>query len=592
MHLKDYLKNKILVADGAMGTYYSIKTDKNTTVSELANINNRKIIETIHNEYIDAGAKLIRTNTFSANTVSLKCSRIELRKIITEGYDIAAHCAKDKEVFVGASIGPIPEKLDSDEDSILDEYYFIIDTLLDQGADIFIFETFSNTHYIKKLSKYILSKNEQAEIIAQFKVNSFGYSKDGISARRLIEEARKINGLVAYGFNCGIGVRHLYKVIRLLDIEDENIVAIPNAGYPDKIYERTVYRDNAKYFGEAIIDIKKLGVKIIGGCCGTTPSHIKEIVKSLDGDYEPSSISHRNAVKKARNVNVVPNRFYKKLQDNEFVVAVELDPPHNGSAMKIMECAHRLKAEGVDVITIADSPLSRPRADSIIIANKIAKEVGIDVMPHICCRDKNVIALKSVIMGAHIEKIRNLLLVTGDPIPSEERIETSSVFNVNSIKLMELVKELNVDYDNDDAMIYGGALNPNLTHVDKIIKRIKRKQEAGAKYLLTQPVYNEKAINNLKMIKENTDIKILGGIMPIVSYRNAQFLNNEIAGIEIPDDVCNMFSKDMTREEAENVGVRVAVDMALNIKEIVDGIYLMTPFNRVEMVSKIIKCIR
>ena len=592
MLLKDYLKNKILITDGAMGTYYSIKTNKNTTVSELANIKDQEIIKTIHNEYIEAGAKLIRTNTFSANTVSLGCTRNELRKIITEGYKIATNCAMNKDIYVGASIGPIPEKLNLDRETILDEYYFIIDVLLDLGADIFVFETFSNTKYIKILTKYILSRNEQAEIIAEFKVNSFGYSKEGISARRLIEEARQIEGLVAYGFNCGIGVRHLYKVIRLLDIQDDNIVAIPNAGYPDKIYERTVYRDNAIYFGETIIDVKKQGAKIIGGCCGTTPNHIKEIVKSLDGDYTPSTVLHKNTTKKKRNINVVHNKFYEKLQNNKFVIAVELDPPHNGNAQKIMECSHRLKAEGVDIITIADSPLSRPRVDSIIMANKISKEVGIDVMPHICCRDKNVIALKSVIMGAHIEDIRNFLLVTGDPIPSEERIDTSSVFNVNSIKLMELVKELNVDYDKDDRIIYGGALNPNLTYVDKIIKRIKKKQEAGAKYLLTQPVYNEKAINNLKIIKENTDIKILGGIMPIVSYRNAQFLNNEIAGIEIPEDICNMFSKDMTREEAENVGVKIAVDMAMNIKEIVDGIYLMTPFNRVEMVSKIINSIR
>uniref|UniRef100_UPI00272B5C84 homocysteine S-methyltransferase family protein n=1 Tax=Vallitalea guaymasensis TaxID=1185412 RepID=UPI00272B5C84 len=187
MQLRDYLKNSILVTDGAMGTYYSKKTLKDTTVSELANINDKKIIETIHKEYIEAGAKLIRTNTFSANTVSLKCSRIELRKIITEGYNIAVDSAKEKDVFVGASIGPIPEKLDSEKDDILDEYFYIINTLLDLGTDIFVFETFASTNYIKILAEYILSKNDKAEIIAQFKVNAFGYSKEGISARRLIE---------------------------------------------------------------------------------------------------------------------------------------------------------------------------------------------------------------------------------------------------------------------------------------------------------------------------------------------------------------------------------------------------------------------
>ncbi|MCT4543097.1 MAG: bifunctional homocysteine S-methyltransferase/methylenetetrahydrofolate reductase [Vallitalea sp.] len=592
MSLKDYLKEKVLVADGAIGTYYSIKTSQNTTISELANINNKYVVEEIHNEYIEAGAKLIRTNTFSANTISLDCNRVKLKEIISEGCKIASNCVQNKDVFIGASIGPIPERIYLEEEDILDEYYYIIDTFLESGVKIFVFETFSSNKYIKKLCEYILSQHINIEIIVQYRVNSFGYSKEGISARRLIEEAREINGLIAYGFNCGIGAGHLYKIIRLLDLVDENIVAIPNAGYPDIIYDRTFYIDNAKYFAEIMYQIKELGVKVLGGCCGTTPKHIQEINNLMDKDYTPALIRQNSKILNKRKKVTVPNNFYNKLKNNEFVIAVELDPPFNGNISKIMEGANRLKAEDVDIITIADSPLSRPRVDSIIMANKIAKEVGIDVMPHICCRDKNVIALKSIILGAHIENIRNVLLVTGDPIPSGERIETKSVFNINSIKLMELVKELNYEFDEEDAMIYGGALNPNLQNVSKLINRINKKEKAGAKYLLTQPIYNDKALENLKIIKENTNIKILGGIMPIVSYRNAQFLKNEIAGIEVPDNICNRFKKDMNRKEAEEVGISIAIDYAEKIKKCVDGIYFMTPFNRVEMISKIIEGIK
>ncbi|MCT4597113.1 MAG: bifunctional homocysteine S-methyltransferase/methylenetetrahydrofolate reductase [Vallitalea sp.] len=592
MRLQDYLKDKILVVDGAMGTYYSKKTSYKTTISEKANLYNKDIISNIHNEYIEAGAMLIRTNTFSANTISLDCDRDMLKSVIRNGYDIASNCVKDSDVIVGASIGPIPEKYNVEYSEIIDEYYFIIDTLMECGADTFVLETFSSTKYIKILCEYIKSKNEDAEILAQFRINSYGYTRQGISAGRLIEEARDIDGLVAYGFNCGIGVGHLYKILSSLDMKDDNIIAIPNAGYPDKIYERTVYRDNAKYFAETMIDIKELGIKVIGGCCGTTPKHIKEIVKGLNSIYTCTLTHQTSNVKKNKKGTVVSNKFYNKLKNDEFVIAVELDPPFNGNSNKIMECANILKAEGVDIITIADSPLSRPRADSIIMSNKIQKEVGIEVMPHICCRDKNSIALKSIILGAHIENIRNILLVTGDPIPSGDRSEITSVFNMNSIKLMELVKQLNIELDDEDSIIYGGALNPNLTNVDKLIERINRKQNAGASYLLTQPIFDNKALENLKIIKENTSIKILGGIMPLVSYKNAQFLKNEIAGIHVPDEVCDMFKKDMDRLEAEQVGINIAIEMALKVKDTVDGIYLMTPFNRAQMICNIIKKIK
>lgn len=316
MHLRDYLKkNNILIVDGAMGTYYAMKTAQDTTLAEKkANLHNPHIIQEIHEEYIAAGAKLIRTNTYSANTANLNCDEKMVMDVIRKGYKIAKRCTKGQQVFfIGASIGPIPEKKEREMEEIVDEYKKIVDTFLELGNQIFVFETFSSIKYIKVLADYIMLKNEEAEILAQFSVNAFGYSKEGISARRLIDNARQVPGLVAYGFNCGIGVGHLYKVIKTLALEDENIIAIPNAGYPDKIFERTVYRNNAKYFAESMMDIRQLGMKVLGGCCGTTPKHIETFVNCLDGDYNPVSVKRQMHKTKTKHVaKKKNNQFFEK----------------------------------------------------------------------------------------------------------------------------------------------------------------------------------------------------------------------------------------------------------------------------------------
>ncbi len=589
MTLKDYLAENIIIMDGATGTYYAQLMDSKSTISEKGNMSHPSIIETIHNQYIQAGAKLIRTNTFAANTVSLRSSIHHVKEVIKRAYSIAWGCTINKKIWVAANMGPIPEERDSEEEQRFEEYFSLIDTFLESGVKLFNFESFSDLHYLKQIIPYIKNKDQTVDIITSFSLNSYGYTKKGISVNRLLNTLKQMKDLTAFGFNCGVGIGHLYNIIKKIDIEDCSILVSPNAGYPDTIYERTVYQSNASYFADMMMQIKDLGVSIMGGCCGTTPKHIENICHRLQGDYR---VVHR--VKKENHISekakpAIPNQFMEKLKQNHFVLAVELDPPHSSNADKLMEGAHRLKAEGIDVITIADSPLGRARADAMLMAAKINKEVGIEVMPHICCRDKNIISIKSTIFGAYIEGIRNILLVTGDPIPSEERLEVKSVFNMNSIGLMSLMKELNCDFNEDDKISYGGALNPNLKHGDKIIKRVKAKKEAGAKFLLTQPIFDKSAIQIIQEIKNQVDIKILGGIMPLVSYKNAAFIKNEIAGMDIPDTIMNRFDKTMTREEAEKEGIAIAVDIGCQLKPYVDGLYMMTPFNRVHMILKILK---
>lgn len=585
----EYLKNNILITDGAMGTYYSDLTKDSTSFCELANINDPDIIKRIHLDYIEAGAKLIRTNTFSANSITLDVSRGFVKDIIEQGYVIAKEATDGKDVFVGASIGPIYEaNFDYDYNNVINEYKFVVDTFLACGADIFIFETFSSLDYLVELSKYIKEKNEAAFILTQFATTPDGFTRKGISISRIIDSMKKIPTIDSYGFNCGSGPTHLYKSLSQVNFSGDIISVLPNSGYSEVVNERTLYVNNPAYFAEKMLDIKNLGVKILGGCCGTTPNHIRELVEKLE--LYPAK-DNKNILSNLKE-NVLPpkqsNKFLDKLKNDEFVIAVELDPPFDTSIDKIIHGAKVCKENNIDLITIADSPMSKVRVDSIMIASKIKRDVGIDTMPHICCRDKNQNAIRSGLLAAHIEGIRNVLAVTGDPIAEENKLIAKSVFNLNSFKLINLISEMNKDVFSNDNINIGGALNLNVLNKDMEVSRMFRKVENGATFFLTQPIYDDAVIEYLSALKRDKNIKILGGIMPLVSYKNAQFLNNEVPGIVIPENYISKFNIEMSREEAEEIGIDIAVEISKKLKNYVDGFYFITPFNRIEMIIKIL----
>jgi homocysteine S-methyltransferase len=587
--IKDYLKNNILITDGAMGTYYAEITKDNTSLCEFANINNPEIIKKIHQDYIDAGAKLIRTNTFSANSISLDIPREKVKKVIENGYTIAKNATKHSSIFIGASIGPIPRtEPDYAKDSILDEYKFIVDTFLDLGAEIFVFETFSSLEYLKEISQYIKEKNTSAFILTQFAIRLNGFSRKGISINNIVREIKKLEYIDAYGFNCGSGPSHLYKLLKDLNIFKDTVSVLPNAGYPELINERTVYVNNPDYFAEIMSYVKNLGTKIIGGCCGTTPAHIKKLTDTLKENTVEHALSFKSDSFTPIETVKESNVFLNKLKNKEFVIAVELDPPYDTSIEKIMHGAKVCKDNNIDLVTIADSPRAISRVDSLIISSKIKREIGIDTMPHICCRDKNMNALRSGLLATHIENIRNVLAVTGDPVADADKQSTKSVFNLNSIKLIDLISEMNKSIFEKDNITVSGALNLNVVNKDAEVSRMLKKIDKGATFFLTQPIYDAEVIEYLAKLKKEHDVKILGGIMPIVTYKNAHFLNNEVPGISIPQIYVDRFHKDMTREEAENVGINLAVELANKIKPYVDGFYFITPFNRIEMVMKIL----
>ncbi|SHH81309.1 bifunctional homocysteine S-methyltransferase/methylenetetrahydrofolate reductase [Clostridium grantii] len=487
--IKEYLKKNILVTDGAMGTYYAETTKDYLTLCELANITNPAIIEKIHQDYLKAGAKLIRSNTFSANSISLEVSREKVKEVIEQGYKIAKSATKNSTAFIGASIGPIPKnEVDISDLHILDEYKFIVDTFLNLGTEIFVFETFSSLEYLKEISKYIKEKNPNVFILTQFAIRLNGLSRKGISIKSFVEEVKSITYIDAYGFNCGSGPAHLYKHLKKLDIFSDIVSVLPNAGYPELVNERTVYVNNPEYFSEVMFDVKKLGAKIIGGCCGTTPSHIKKLTESLNKNIVADLDSFEDDLIKTSSITKKNNAFLKKLENKEFVIAVELDPPYDTSIEKIMLGAKVCKKNNVDLVTIADSPRAISRVDSIMISSKIKREIGIDTMPHICCRDKNINGLRSGLLATHIENIRNVLAVTGDPVADVDKHSTKSVFNLNSIKLMNLISDMNKSVFEEDNITVSGALNLNVVNKDAEVSRMLKKNRNGG-YFLSYTAY-------------------------------------------------------------------------------------------------------
>lgn len=593
MKIREYLKKHKILADGAMGTYYAML--HNGEVSEFANRENPREVEKIHLAYLKAGANLLVTNTFAANEQNTGYTKQEVKECILQGIKIAKHAIEQsgrKDVFLAGDVGPFQELGECSEEEILKQYKRTIDLYLQEELPVILFETFSSLYYVKPLVEYIREKNTEVFVIVSICVNKNGYTLAGLSGRRLLEELVDMDTVDACGLNCGIGSGHMLQIVEeWQDLFTQKYTMImPNAGYPEQLRNRMVFLDNGSYFADNMNQMAEYNIAILGGCCGTTPDYIFRLAKQLD--FAPVEIHARKSEEENENkIPAVPkkkNAFLEKLNRGEKVVAVELDPPYDANYEKVMECTMHLQGCNVDMITIADSPMGRSRIDSILMSAKIAQETGMPVMPHVACRDKNMIAMRSGILGAYIHKIRNLLLVTGDPVPNVSRNVTTSVFDYHSIRLMQFVKEMNEEHFAEDPIVYGGALNYGRGKIENIAKRMQQKIDAGCSYFLTQPIYAKEDMDRIRALKELVDTKILCGIMPLVSYRNANFIKNEMTGINVPDEIIARYDPDMSKEEAEIVGAQIASEIIEQISDIADGYYFMLPFNRVSLMDKIV----
>lgn len=591
MNIREYLKKSKLIADGSFGTYYSQKY-KTVDIPEYANITASQRISEIHTEYINSGAKLIRTNTFASNTYSLDCSIEQVKENIKAAYKIAKEAVEQsgKEVFIAGNIGPVPAVFQPDFEAVEEEYYQIAKTFIDEGADILCFETFTQSEHIMPAIKRIKEECNPF-IIVQFCVNQYGYSEAGESAERLVSETAFSKCVDAVGLNCGVGPAHMQQILSRINLNNNCFVtAMPNAGYPLLVRNRVKYADNPIYFASKVNDMALLGADIIGGCCGTTPDYIREVAKTVD--LTPTVKSDETSANNENEKPVIKKSFFRNadgtIKDKK-LIAVELAPPFGANDKKLLEAAHMLKGLGVDVLTFPDSPSGRTRIDSVLMAQKVKNVTGFEVMPHICCRDKNAIAMRSTFLGASINGINNFLIITGDPIPVMARQVVKSVFNFDSVGLMRIADEMNSEALKDSPLTYGGAINQSRRRIESEIKRVQKKMEAGAEFFLTQPVFTAEDAERLHRVKEETGARILCGIMPLVSRKNALFMKNEISGVNVTDEVIERYPENADREDGENVGVELAKEMIAATRDFADGYYFSFPFNRTYLLKRIIQ---
>ena len=592
--IRERIQQKKLLFDGAFGTYYGGKYDTKQ-LPELANLEAPERVKEIHTEYLEAGAQILRTNTFAANSFCMDMSKEQIEETLRSGVRLAreavaawrARTGETKEVYIAGDIGQIPGDALAQKDTLCREYEEICRIFLEEGVDFFVFETFSEMEELLPAIKMI---GEQAFITVQFSVNQFGYSNAGLSARKLLQRAGEAKEIDAVGFNCGVGPSHMYRILQTLyKPADKFLTALPNAGYPQMVTGRMIFTgDNREYFVDRMQQMIALGVDMAGGCCGTTPEYIADLAGKLDFTQYPQAKA--NAEPEKKQAGTEDHSFYhnKEAEGRKKLIAVELAPPAGIDDEKLMDAAHLLQRSGVDVLTFPDSPSGRTRADSILMAEKVARETGMCVMPHICCRDKNAIAMRSQLLGAYINGIHNFLVITGDPIPSMVRTTVKSVFNFDSVGLMQILADMNEEQFAQAPVSYGGAINQGRRNLEVEIGRVKKKMAAGATFFLTQPISTKESADRVRRIKEETGARILCGIMPFVSLKNATFMKNEMAGIDVTDEVLARYRADMTREEGEQAGVQLAKEVITMTEDFADGYYFSFPFNRVTMLEKIL----
>lgn len=581
--IEEYLNTQgYMLFDGAFGTYYAQCYAEEQEPCEMANLKHPQRVAAIHREYIEAGADAIKTNTFSANEQQLECSWEMIQQILQEGYRIAKETAENR-VKVFADIGPIMEQKNV---SLAQQYQRIADVFLAEGAECFLFETLLNTRELHAVSAYIKQRCPSACIIVSFAVTADGYSRQGIAMHQLLQDCLADEHVDACGLNCVCGPMHMKRLLDSIDRSKKPILIMPNAGYPTILANRTYFRDSSTYFAKEMQEIWKKGARLLGGCCGTTPVYIQKTKEAL----QEQTIVQKTLQPVQQTDKIVRedhNPLRKKLQKRQRIIAVEFDPPANCEIERFMNNAEFLKEAGVDAVTIADCPIARARVDSSLMACKLHRELGLEVIPHMTCRDRNINATKALLFGLQIEGIRNVLVVTGDPIPSEDRQEIKGVFNFNSQLLAGYIRDLNETMFREPFLIFG-ALNLNAVNFDAELAKAKRKVAQGMEGFLTQPVHSRQALINLKRAREELQAYLLGGVLPIVSHRNAVYMNNEISGIEVDDEIIDLY-EGTTRVEAQKLAVAISCKTMDEMRPYIDGYYLITPFHRVEIIADLMK---
>ena len=592
--IKQWIEQGPLLVDGGMGTYFSSKEHLPGSGCEMASIEKPVLISAIHREYLEAGARVIKTNTFAANRPTYRHTET-VRRIIRASWNLAVRAAAPFGAEVFADIGPVTGLPPAAAER---EYRFIVEEFLSLGAENFLFETNADDTGLDEAAAYIRSKTEDPFLAASFAVLPDGYTRSGIFGEDLIRDLTARGNFDAVGFNCVSGVRQMARLMEDMDLEGVTLSVMPNAGYPTVVGNRTFYDSDPVYFGRGLAEIAARGASIIGGCCGTTPAHIaaarEELTKKSRDLRSAPGRSRSEALAAGEGEDRVPESpFFEKLRAGEMPVAVELDPPETADVRKYMEGAARLAAAGCDLLTIADCPVARARMDSTLLACRVKRDLGMETIPHLTCRDRNLNATKALLLGLSAEGLRNVLVITGDPIPTAERDEVKSVYQFNSRKMAAFIRGLGRKSFPVPFHVFG-ALNLNARNFDVELRIAREKVEAGMVGFFTQPVLSRRALENLKQARRTLQpagAYIIGGIIPVVSQRNALFMENEINGIHVSQEIIRRY-EGLDRDAAEALALELSVKIAKDMAPFIDGYYLMTPFGRTKLMTRIIAGIR
>lgn len=589
--LLNHLKNNVLVADGAIGTIlYSEGLD---TCPEAYNLTHPNKVERIHRSYIEAGADVIQTNTYGANFEKLKVFGLEhkVKEIHKAAVQIAKRAA-NKETFILGTVGGFRGIKQEDLSLSTIQYHTDnqIDTLIEEGVDGLLFETYYD---LDELTSVITATRQKYDIpiIAQLTASNTNYLVDGTEINDALKHLIECGANVV-GLNCHHGPHHMQRSFSHIELpEHAYLSCYPNASLLDIENSEFKYSDNAKYFGDVAQELINEGVRLIGGCCGTTPEHIsyiKESVKNL------KPIKNKKVIPIHRTINTNAKRTLKQNLTSKVkqrpTVIVELDTPKHLDTELFFENIGKLDEANIDAVTLADNSLATVRISNIAAASLIKQQYDIEPLVHITCRDRNLIGLQSHLLGLSLIGVSEILAITGDPSKVGHLPGATNVYDVNSKGLTELALRFNqgINVDGDALKKHtnfniAGAFDPNVRKLDGAVKRLEKKVAAGMSYFITQPVYSKEKIKEVYEATKHLDIPLFIGIMPIASYNNALFLHNEVPGIKMSEDVLNQFKavKD-DKEKTKELSLRLSKELIDTVHEYFNGLYLITPFQRID----------
>jgi homocysteine S-methyltransferase len=604
--LRDLIADgRVHVFDGAMGTMlYTRGVFINVCYDEL-NLRSPDIVRDIHRAYVKAGAEILETNTFGANPVKLGHYGLaaETHAINRKAAELAREAAGERALVVGA-IGPLGLRLEPFGETSRVEAFEHFKTqaqgLLEGGVHGFVLETFSDLDEIHEALRAVRAVCA-LPVFAQMTIQEDGNTAYGTDPETL---ARALDGFGAdvVGLNCSVGPQGVLEAIeRMGRVTSRPLSAQPNAGLPRQIGDRKMYMASPEYTGEYAKRLVEAGARFVGGCCGTTPEHIKTVAAYVQ------SVSPRQAVAVTSEPVVAPtgvepvplaerSRWGRKLAAGEFLTTVEIVPPRGVESDAMLSGARLLKAAGVDAINVPDGPRAQSRMGALMSALLIEREVGIETVIHYCCRDRNLLSMLSDLLGAAAHRLHNLLIITGDPPKMGPYPEATAVFDIDSIGLTNLVHRLNHGLDPGGnpigaptAFVIGVGVNPAAVDPERELKRFSWKVDAGAEFAVTQPVFDAAQLERFLARIEDFRVPVVAGIWPLVSLRNAEFLANEVPGVSVPDEVIARMRRAQERgkEAALAEGVAIARDLLERIRPMVQGVQVSAPFGRVPVALQV-----